>query len=368
MRSLSLKALSLTSTLIPTLYDVVFSDDKEKVNTALATLLPTVVNSFLRPNKYAAHLKHMIDDVYGWVGLGWRMSTINNLFAFGGTGFVCWLNRQAGPAQLAFAYPALRLFSGLLKYHNTFKVWRKEMTDLFYGSEFFQMDFNAISEWTSIINYIMKVDKAAFPDLQRMDWESVVAFTCCRRAIVADSREPLGILSKSLQTHQASMMFVSKEQENLMRARNIKRLSFVLYSGEIDLYQSHLSWIQEKLVEALKLPDAYPVYVEVFHCLRILLLRVSSKRLMSFWPVIFAELVCAYRARAFASIDRRRVYALTFRACVCVCACATKSRCASLAIRTRHPRMHRCCWLRASSSMLRCWHRPKSSSSVSGCG
>jgi hypothetical protein len=70
MRSLSLKALSLTSTLIPTLYDVVFSDDKEKVNTALATLLPTVVNSFLRPNKYAAHLKHMIDDVYGWVGLG----------------------------------------------------------------------------------------------------------------------------------------------------------------------------------------------------------------------------------------------------------------------------------------------------------
>jgi hypothetical protein len=116
-------------------------------------------------------------------------------------------------------------------------------------------------------------------------------------------------------------MFVSKEQENLMRARNIKRLSFVLYSGEIDLYQSHLSWIQEKLVEALKLPDAYPVYVEVFHCLRILLLRVSSKRLMSFWPVIFAELVCAYRARAFASIDRRRVYALTFRACVCVCVC-----------------------------------------------
>ena len=41
------------------------------------------------------------------------------------------------------------------------------MTDLFYGSEFFQMDFNAIAEWTGIINYIMKVDKQAFPDLQR---------------------------------------------------------------------------------------------------------------------------------------------------------------------------------------------------------
>jgi len=87
------------------------------------------------------------------------------------------------------------------------------------------------------------------------------------------------------------MMFVSKEQENLMRARNIKRLSFVLYSGEVDLYQSHLSWIQEKLVEALKLPDAYPVYVEVFHCLRILMLRISPRRLVSFWPVIFTELV-----------------------------------------------------------------------------
>ena len=75
-------------------------------------------------------------------------------------------SRQA-PTQLAFAHSALRLFTGLLKHHNTFKVWRKEMTDLFYGSEFFQMDFNAIAEWTGIINYIMKVDKQAFPDLQR---------------------------------------------------------------------------------------------------------------------------------------------------------------------------------------------------------
>ena len=50
MRSLSLKALSLTSSLIPTLYDTLFVDDKEKVNTALATLLPTVVNSFLKPS------------------------------------------------------------------------------------------------------------------------------------------------------------------------------------------------------------------------------------------------------------------------------------------------------------------------------
>eukprot|EP01094_Clydonella_sp_ATCC50884_P023658 TRINITY_DN5731_c0_g2_i1.p1 TRINITY_DN5731_c0_g2~~TRINITY_DN5731_c0_g2_i1.p1 ORF type:complete len:1753 (+),score=537.61 TRINITY_DN5731_c0_g2_i1:137-5395(+) len=221
MRALSLKALGLVGGTVPDLYDSVFGDDKERACNAISNILPTLV-SFLKD-----HRPH--------------------------------------PAVLAGACASLQFFSGLLRFPHTFKVWRKDISDLFYSSDFFHLDFNAVTEWRSLINHIMTVDKG-FSDLKK-------------------------ILSKSLLTHQASMMFVSKEQENRMRARNIKRLSFVLYSGEVDQYQTQLSWIQEKLAEALRLSDAYPVYIEVFHCLRILLLRISPKRLASFWPVIFAELM-----------------------------------------------------------------------------
>ena len=154
----------------------------------------------------------------------------------------------------------MQFFTRLLQYPFTFRVWRKDISDLFYSSDFFQCDFAAIKEWRQLINHIMTVDKgfselkSATPPPSRRRHLAVLQ---CISDLSAE------VLSKSLLTHQASMMFVSKEQEDRMRARNIKRLSFVLYSGEVDKYNTQLSWIQEKLVDALKLSDAYPVYVEV---------------------------------------------------------------------------------------------------------
>ena len=87
------------------------------------------------------------------------------------------------------------------------------------------------------------------------------------------------------------MMFVSKEQENLMRSRNIKRIAFVLYAGDLDQWSNYLTLIQEILVDALKLPNAHTVYEQVFLCLRVMLIRMSHKKLTSFWPVILAEMV-----------------------------------------------------------------------------
>lgn len=62
-------------------------------------------------------------------------------------------------------------------------------------------------------------------------------------------------LSKSL-AGQASMMFVGRDQENLLRARHLRRLSFIIWSGGEDQYISTLPTIQEKLVEALKISNA----------------------------------------------------------------------------------------------------------------
>lgn len=79
-------------------------------------------------------------------------------------------------------------------------------------------------------------------------------------------------LSKSL-AGQASMMFSSRDHENLQRARHLRRMSFSIWSGTVDQYSSTLPTIQEKLVESLKIPHA-PV-------LRILFLLIHSSSLFS---------------------------------------------------------------------------------------
>lgn len=52
------------------------------------------------------------------------------------------------------------------------------------------------------------------------------------------------------------MMFASRDQENLQRARHLRRLSFAIWSGATDQYTSTLPTIQEKLVDALKINNA----------------------------------------------------------------------------------------------------------------
>ena len=76
-----------------------------------------------------------------------------------------------------------------------------------------------------------------------------------------------------------------------MRARNIKRIAFAIFSGEMDKYSGYVTGIQEKLLEALKLAHAHSVYEQVFLCMRVLLLRVTPKRLATFWPAILTEMV-----------------------------------------------------------------------------
>lgn len=58
-------------------------------------------------------------------------------------------------------------------------------------------------------------------------------------------------------------IFTNKEQDNLNKANNLKRLTFIIYSGATDQYIANLPLIQEKLVEALKIPNATPVYIQV---------------------------------------------------------------------------------------------------------
>ena len=56
---------------------------------------------------------------------------------------------------------------------------------------------------------------------------------------------------------------MSKDQETLNRALNLRRLSYIIYSGKVDQYSLQLPSVQEKLVELLKLEQTELVHVEV---------------------------------------------------------------------------------------------------------
>eukprot|EP01102_Stenamoeba_stenopodia_P018896 TRINITY_DN7009_c0_g6_i1.p1 TRINITY_DN7009_c0_g6~~TRINITY_DN7009_c0_g6_i1.p1 ORF type:complete len:1930 (-),score=350.59 TRINITY_DN7009_c0_g6_i1:266-5218(-) len=168
-------------------------------------------------------------------------------------------------SNYAVANMSIGLIAALCDYPYCLRAWRKEILDIFNDPEFFTFDQEALPHWKKVINHLMTKDKTAFQDVVKM-------------------------LNKYLTAHQ-SLMFVSVEQENVIRANLLKRLAFIIYSGEFDQYLSSLPIFQEKLVEALKVPQASYVYIQVFLCMRVLLTKISRDKLRAFWPVILTEMM-----------------------------------------------------------------------------
>ncbi|RIA92963.1 Dopey, N-terminal-domain-containing protein [Glomus cerebriforme] len=156
----------------------------------------------------------------------------------------------------------LNIICEISKLPFAYRVWRKEIWDVFIDNKFFNMTPVAAKKWRIIMQTIMTSEKERFPEL-------------------------LGRLS----TSPANALFVSKEQESLNRALNLRRLSFVIYCGKENQYLTYLPSIQEKLVELFKLGLSELVHAEIYLTLRILMCRISNHHLSNFWPVILTELV-----------------------------------------------------------------------------
>jgi hypothetical protein len=78
----------------------------------------------------------------------------------------------------------------------------------------------------------------------------------------------------------------------LLRSLNLRRLSYIIFTGEKNHFLAQLPVIQEKLVDIFKNVASPVVQSEVYLCIRILLCRLSPHNLTSFWPVLLTELVC----------------------------------------------------------------------------
>jgi hypothetical protein len=154
----------------------------------------------------------------------------------------------------------LDLIIEMLKLSYTHRCYKKEIWDLFYNPKFFRMNLKISSKWKVIMNSIVQSDTEKFNDLI--------------------SRIALG---------SPTNIFISREQELANRALILRRLSYIIFSGENDQYLKQLPIIQEKIVELFKESNNY-TNIEVYLFLRVLLRRISTKHLANFWPVIFTEL------------------------------------------------------------------------------
>lgn len=141
------------------------------------------------------------------------------------------------------------------------KVWRAPVIDILYDNRVFDSNTAAATRWKPVVKALFDSDKTSFGDL----------------------------LSRIASAPSANI-FSNRENEMLLRSLNLRRLSFVLFTGEKNHFVTQLPSVQEKLVDILRNVPSPIVQSEVYLCIRVLLCRLSPHNLTSFWPVILTEL------------------------------------------------------------------------------
>ncbi|KAI6136235.1 Dopey, N-terminal-domain-containing protein [Pisolithus sp. B1] len=149
----------------------------------------------------------------------------------------------------------------MTKISAALKVWRAPVIDILYDNRVFNSNTAAATRWKPVVKALFDSDKTSFSDL----------------------------LSRIASAPSANI-FSNRENEMLLRSLNLRRLSFVLFTGEKNHFVTQLPNVQEKLVDILRNVPSPIVQSEVYLCIRVLLCRLSPHNLTSFWPVILTEL------------------------------------------------------------------------------
>lgn len=108
--------------------------------------------------------------------------------------------------------------------NGSLKAWKAGVAEAFGENRFFEMSTEPASKWSIII-----------------------------RAMISQDREKLVDLLGRVTAASSSALFGNKDLESLNRVYNLRRLTFIVYSGDVDQYLLQLPLIQEKLVELAKL-------------------------------------------------------------------------------------------------------------------
>ncbi|KAF9654142.1 hypothetical protein BDM02DRAFT_3152598 [Thelephora ganbajun] len=179
------------------------------------------------------------------------------------------------------------LLEEMSKLSIALKAWRSPVSDALNDGRFFSSSSAAGRKWRPIVRAFVGTDKSAFTE----------------------------ILGK-ITTAPSTNIFSNREQEMLLRALSLRRLSFVLFTGDKNQFLTQLPSIQEKLVDTLRNVSTPIVQSEVYLCIRVLLCRLSAHNLTSFWPVVLTEMYRLFeQALSHAPIDGSDELPLILSAC-----------------------------------------------------
>ena len=144
--------------------------------------------------------------------------------------------------------------------HFAFLVGKQMIMDYFLGNSFFDTTQVNLREWKKILSIYTRYNSEMITELLKQ-MESFLIF----------------------------------KKDTSFKIRNLRRISFVIYSCEKDRFSSKLNIIKDKVKEYItSYSDNGELEGEIFLMIRILFLRFSHDNIMemikSFWPIIFGEL------------------------------------------------------------------------------
>lgn len=97
------------------------------------------------------------------------------------------------------------------------------------------------------------------------------------------------ILSR-ISANMTTVIFGNKDTEIIAKCQLIRRLSYSILICDKNQFSDDLPIIHEKLVEILKSPFSL-LHIEVYNCIRALLITVDSKYLTNLWPTVISVLI-----------------------------------------------------------------------------
>jgi hypothetical protein len=172
----------------------------------------------------------------------------------------------------------------LVKVPGSNKSWRREVYDAFNENAFFTISVEQGLKWRQILRTFMTNDK-----------ERIVEFI------------------SRISAATSSILRSSRDQDRLI---NVRRLAFIIISGDLDQFISHTNAIKEKLAELARTASIDPIHGEVFLLYRALLLRLSPIHLVSFWPLIVSQMQSLFtQILEQAGIVSKELLPLFFEAC-----------------------------------------------------
>jgi hypothetical protein len=172
----------------------------------------------------------------------------------------------------------------LVKVPGSSKSWRREVYDSLNENAFFTISAEQGTKWKLILKTFLTNDK-----------ERMVDFI------------------SRISAATSSILRSSRDQDRLI---NVRRLAFIVISGDVDQFIVHTNAIKEKLAELGRTASIDPIHGEVFLLYRALMLRLSPIHLVSFWPMMVSQIQILFtQILEQAGIVSKEQLPLFFEAC-----------------------------------------------------